>query len=150
MRRAYVAHEEQAEGYEIVIRGLLSELWLEIARLAPEAAPHAKDDDNARVKAMLRFIAENYREHISLAEIAEAAQISQREASRCFKRQLNTTPFEYLLNYRVDRACDLLRGTALSVTEICLNCGFSSPSYFGKVFHERMELSPREYRKTEE
>ncbi len=150
MRRAFAANEAREDGYEIVVRGLMSELWLEFVRLAPDAARYSRSDDNMRVKAMLRFIAENYREHISLAEIAEAARISQREASRCFKRQLNRTPFEYLLNYRIDRACDLLRGTSLSVTEICLNCGFSAPSYFGKMFRERMGQSPREYRKTEE
>ena len=148
MRRAFAAHDARAEGFEIVIRALMSELWLEFYRLAPEFGSGGKDDDNARIKVMLQFIAANYMDHVTLADIAASAQIGVRECCRCFKRQLNQTPFEYLLNFRIDRACEQLRGGARSITDICLACGFSSPSYFGKVFREKMGLSPRDYRKT--
>ena len=147
MRQAFAAHAERAEGFEIVVRGLMSELWLAFFRLAPAAGSGGKSDDNARIKAMLRFIAENYMEHIALEDIAAAARIGVRECSRCFKRQLNVTPFEYLLNFRVDQACDQLRSGAHSITDVCMACGFSSPSYFGKVFREKMGLSPRAYKK---
>ena len=49
--------------------------------------------------------------------------------------------------YRVDRACELLRATALPVTEIALRCGFGSASYFGKLFRARMGSSPTAYRR---
>jgi len=43
-------------------------------------------------------------------------------------------------------AADLLSGTAKSIIEISEECGFSSPSYFGKVFKESMGCTPKEYR----
>ena len=87
--------------------------------------------------------------HDSLAEIAAAANIGEREADRCFRRQLGTTPFAYLLDCRLERACRLLREGELPITEIGLRCGFSSASYFGLQFRKKLGCSPLAYRKRE-
>ena len=146
MRLAFAAYEGRQAGFEIVIRNRMSELWFEMSQVAPEAPNNPRQDDTDRIKAMLRYITDNYMKRVSLDQIAAAAQISAREGTRCFKRQMNTTPVDYLLNYRIDRACALLRDSTLSITDIGINCGFSSPSYFGKVFREKLNQSPREYR----
>lgn len=147
MDRAFAAFTEREPGYELRIRGLMSELWLQIAARVPGAAPAPAGGDTSRIKAMLQYIEAHFAEPITLAEIASAARIGAREASRCFRRQLDTTAFEYLLTLRIDRACELLRGSDLAVTEVATRCGFSSSSYFSKVFRERMGATPREYRR---
>ena len=147
MVRAQEASNGMEPGYEIRVRNLMSELWLRIAEHAPVFAATPTGGDASRIKAMLRFIDDHFAEPLTLEEIAASAQIGSREASRCFRRQLNLTAFEYLQNLRLDRACELLRGGDLAVTQIALNCGFASASYFSKVFRERMNTTPKEYRR---
>jgi transcriptional regulator GlxA family with amidase domain len=55
---------------------------------------------------------------------------------------------EYVLKTRLAAAAELLSATELSVTEIGVRCGFSSPAYFSRVFKEETGLSPLRYRKT--
>lgn len=149
MDRAFEAYSSQEIGYEIIIRNCMSTLWMTFFSRAPSHFSALSDRDTRRIGAMLQYIEAHYPESIGLNDIAGAAQISAREASRCFKRQLNTTAFEYIIELRVDRACDLLKSSALSITEIALRCGFSSASYFGKIFREKMNVTPREYQLAE-
>ena len=103
--------------------------------------------DRERMKYMLTFIHKNYSEDISLGDIAKEAFIGEREALRCFARTIGTSPIEYLQKYRIYTAAELLRKSELPVTEICLQAGFNSPSYFSKIFCRMLGMTPREYRK---
>ena len=147
MDRAFSLFYGSEPGREIRIRTCMSEVWLEIARRAAAFVPVPNQGDSQRIKAMLQYIDRHFDEAVRLPDIAAAAQVGVREASRVFQRQLNMTAFEYLLDLRVNRACSMLRSSTLSVTEIATRCGFSSPSYFGKIFRERMKMSPSDYRK---
>ena len=103
--------------------------------------------ETARLKQMLGFIREHFAEDISPADIAAAAGVCERECFRCFKQELGTTPLSSLTDFRVRKAAELLRETDRSVTDIAAACGFATPSYFGKVFRRRMNLSPLAYRR---
>lgn len=145
--RAFRAYAAREPGCEIEIRACMSRAWLLLLRFAPEPVQSAGDIDGERVKAMLRYIETHYDQPIALSDIAAAAHIGAREANRCFRRQLDATPFETLLDCRLRQACRLLRETRLPVTEIGLRCGFSAASYFGKRFREAFGCAPSEYRK---
>lgn len=144
--RAFAAFRARGEGYEIEIRECMSRAWLALLREAPPPADRRRDAGRERVKAMLRFIEANCDQPISLGDIAAAANVGCREANRCFRRQLDMTPFEYLLDCRLRLACRLLRDTGLPVTQVGLRSGFSSCSYFGKLFRERFGCAPSAYR----
>ena len=73
------------------------------------------------MQKMLSFINENYSRDISLNDIAQSASISKSEASRCFQSYLNTSPVNYLLNFRVQKAMQLLRSTEMTVEAIALD-----------------------------
>lgn len=137
-------------GYELTVRNHLSEVWLQIAKNAPEPTAEQKrrgDAGSERIKKMMLYIREHYGDKISLSDIASSAGISDRECLRCFQNNLSTTPFTYLLRYRCRIAADRLKHSADPVTEIAYSCGFSGPSYFGKIFRQEMGCSPSEYRK---
>ena len=65
--------------------------------------------------------------------------------SRRFKEITGQTPFEYLLAYRVEVACEMLLEGSENVTEICYKCGFNDLSYFINVFKKHMGISPKSY-----
>lgn len=96
---------------------------------------------------MLTFIRQNYREKLSLEDIARSASISKSECLRCFRTGIDRTPFEYLQDYRIEMAERLLRTTDDSILDIALQTGFSNSAYFGKIFREVHGISPGIYRK---
>lgn len=57
------------------------------------------------------------------------------------------TPIEYVNNYRIERACEQLLSTEMSITDIGLNCGFNEISYFIKTFRKAIGTTPHQYRK---
>jgi len=101
-----------------------------------------------RIQTMLEYIHQHYYEKLTLEQIAASAIISGRECLRCFQSCIHKTPFEYLLDYRVQVAERLLRTTDLPITEIALQTGFSDSAYFSRQFKELRKMSPSQYRKS--
>lgn len=149
IRHSYDAADRAEAGYEFTVRNDLSSAWFLLFQDV-SALLHSKkivaSQGEERIKQMMLFIHAHYSEKLSLEQIAASANISEREALRCFSRNLNTTPFTYLLEYRTRRAAGELRETNHSVTDIAYSCGFSGTSYFSKTFKKFMHCTPSEYR----
>lgn len=134
---------------EILIRNALSTTWLLLLEEIDKhfEKPQFPDTEKQnRIKSMLAYIHRNYGDKITLEEIAAAANISEREANRIFQKTIKQTPFEYLMNCRLNRAKELLAGSDLSITEISYRCGFHDSAYMGKQFRKAYGLTPKEYR----
>lgn len=142
---------QSRENMEFQTRNLLSEIWILLLIQTREREfdqPKISLASQERIQTMLSFIHENYDTKITLEEIAASAMISKRECLRCFREYLNKTPFEYLLDHRIEMAEKLLRTTDMTMTEIAMNTGFSSPAYFGKVFKEISGKTPGMFRRS--
>lgn len=147
MCRCYRLFEQQPDGFELELQRTLLGFWQSLYALTRELHPPERlAPDDHRIKQMLSYIAAHYAERLRLEDIAAAAYMSPRACGRCFQAQLGTTPFAYLLDYRVQRACELLATSDLPVGEIALQCGFGSSSYFGRVFFEKTGKTPNAYR----
>ncbi|MDO4306189.1 MAG: AraC family transcriptional regulator [Eubacteriales bacterium] len=130
----------------------LSNAWMILAEQlhCEESVPslsHADLVTRERTRKMLSFIRDHYPDPLRIENIASSAQISRSECFRCFQKLVSQKPMEYLNNYRLTRAAELLKTTELSILEVGIQCGFSYQSYFGKKFMERYHMSPRKYRK---
>ena len=135
---------------EFQTRNLLSEIWLlllEEIKNADNSIFHAPQKNQDRILTMIAFIQENFAEKLTLEEIANSAAVSTRECLRCFKAAIHQSPMDYLIEYRVRSAKKLLETTELSITDIALQCGFNSNSYFTKLFHRICGKTPNAYRK---
>lgn len=144
--RASFEISENAFGYELRLRDALTEIWLELLRLTPPVEARASGASD-KTKQMMIYIHEHYTEHISVADIAAAGFVSERECYRAFQSFLHTSPAEYIKSYRLQTACKLLSDGKESVTQIGLACGFGSGSFFGKVFRDHFGMPPSEYRR---
>lgn len=137
-------------GFELLIREELSRLWLtmflETDHQRSSSTPQ-KHADARRIKIMIQFIHDHYKDSLSLSDIAGSASISRQECMRCFRKYIHSSPFSYLTEYRIRIAADQLLRTDNSILMISENCGFSSASYFTKVFKSVMSCTPKEYRK---
>ena len=148
--KAYYADLEGGYGHEFRVQNHLSRLWLNMYKLfAPtlEKAVAHNDVSMDRLKTMIAYIQNHYHEKLTLDDIAGAANISTRECSRCFSTNLSQSPIDYLNHYRTERAAHLLISGNKSILDISEECGFSSGSYFSKMFVRTMDCTPMEYRK---
>ena len=142
---------EKPFGYEFYIREKLSRIFLLLAQNRTELASHSQNESSLEmqhIKKMIRYIQNNYTESISLKQLAQTANICEREVQRSFHNVIRQSPIQYLIHYRIEKACHMLDSGEQSIIDICNSCGFSSPSYFTKTFKSIMGCTPREYRNT--
>jgi AraC-like DNA-binding protein len=137
--------------FELRLRSLFSELWESIYELAmnhPDSSrPVSGSADDERIKQMMRYIQEHFKEKITVASIAACIPVSERECYRLFQSHIGITPTEYILSLRIQDAQLLLRNTSKSILEIAIETGFGTSSYFGKIFRQYHHLTPSQYRR---
>ena len=90
-----------------------------------------------------------FAEPLDLDALASAAGVSKYHFLRCFAAEYGETPMQYVGRRRIERACDLLRATNLTVTEVCHLVGFSSLGSFSSRFAELIGMSPSVYQQTQ-
>jgi AraC family transcriptional regulator len=98
-------------------------------------------------KRVVEFIEEHLAEEVSLAALAELADLSLYHFARAFKQSFGAPPHRYHMARRMDHARALLRKPALSVTEIGIETGFRETSSFTRAFRKFTGLTPTEYRR---
>ena len=99
-----------------------------------------------KLKQVIDFITENYANEIKLAALAHAAGMSNFHFAREFKRTTGTTPHQYLIKFRVERAKSLLTENELPLAEVGLRSGFSHQSHFTRLFRKITGTTPHMYR----
>jgi two-component system response regulator YesN len=109
----------------------------------PAAGVHALGSIE-RAKA---WLAERYREELSMEDAAEHVGLSPFYFSKLFKQHVGETFIDYVTRLRIDRAKELIAGDAdLSLKEVCFEVGYNDPNYFSRVFKKVTGMSPTEYR----
>ncbi|HAX52094.1 helix-turn-helix domain-containing protein [Muricomes intestini] len=141
---------QRKKNTEFQTRNCLSEMWLLLMQQLKNEENNGfpvKRVNQERIQAMMTFIQQNYKEKISLEDIALSASVSGRECLRCFQNCIHKTPYEYLQEYRIEAAKKLLRDTDIPVMDIAFQTGFTDGAYFGKVFKNACGKTPGSYRK---
>jgi AraC-like DNA-binding protein len=87
-----------------------------------------------------------YAEPLNVPAVAAVAHISEAHFIRSFRAVFGETPHRYLQRRRVERSMFLLRETNRSITDICLDVGFSSLGTFSRTFREVVGETPSDYR----
>ncbi len=138
---------QREEGYELLVKANLCQLWRLLYLRAKREEPILPDRGMAAVKNAIAYMEAHYAERLTLEQLAEVCNFSRSEFCRIFKRFTGRTPFSYLQHLRVRRSLPLLQDRTLSVTEVAERTGFAGASYYAEVFRRYMNLSPLEYRK---
>lgn len=150
LRNAWNAVAEEPFDYENQVRYHLSAaLRLLSIQCADEKRKVSRQEQIAaeRMKQMLRFVEEHYAEELTVERIAADAALSESACLRSFRQVLGITPIQYVKQFRVEKAAELLRSTQLKTGEIGAECGFADGSYFIKTFREIKHCTPKEYRR---
>lgn len=146
--KCFDACSSDKPGYEFTVRDCLSQMLLiigsEIENIENNSIPHIAE---IRVKIMIEWIDKNLTGNITVKDIADSVNICTRECQRIFKKYIHYRPMEYVQIRRIMRAAELLKTTGSNVTDIAMDCGFPSVSYFTKQFKLIVGKSPIKYRK---
>lgn len=99
------------------------------------------------VRRAVAFIQQHYASDLTRQDIARHVGLSEDYLSACFREELGLTPIAYLNRYRIKRAKELLRQTDWPIAEIARQVGFTSLSYFSRLFRRETGMAPSEYRR---
>ncbi len=100
-------------------------------------------DQHARV---LDFVARRFGETITIEALAREAGLSPSHFSRVFHATLGETPYQFVMDYRVEQARAMLADRARPLIDIALDCGFSDQPHFSRIFKRLTGRTPKEYR----
>ena len=106
---------------------------------------------NAKKKVLIdeinSLVAANYMDpDFGVAWIAKKVCLSPPHLSRVYAGNSGISLIEYIVNYRIKKACELLRTTFLPINQVSMQVGYSNVSYFAKMFRAQKGISPSEYR----
>ncbi|MEJ0103940.1 MAG: AraC family transcriptional regulator [Bacteroidota bacterium] len=107
--------------------------------------PYQATINDQRFNSILDYTYENYDEHISIRDVAKIANLTKESFCRYFKTQVNKTYVEFLTEYRINRACQMIKDGEKSIKEIGYSCGFDSLSNFYYQFKKITKVSPLEF-----
>ena len=125
------------------ISRLMTELLTQKLRQA--LRPEGTDGRYPELRAVLDFIHKNYGRAITIEDMTDRINISKYHFIRIFKKQMGVTPYEYLTDYRINKAKILLRTSYKSVFEIACDVGYKSKSNFISKFRAATGTTPAKY-----
>jgi AraC-like DNA-binding protein/mannose-6-phosphate isomerase-like protein (cupin superfamily) len=102
--------------------------------------------DHQRINTVYQFVRKNYREKVTLTQIASEVHMSEEAFSRFFSKMMNKPFFTFLNEYRINAACQLLIETDQPVSDVATASGFETLPFFYRQFGKFKKLSPKKYR----
>ena len=154
LRAVITAYLERKEQYELVCVGKTCLLFAELLAAVPTHVVSREEQErqerrNQRLRALLRFVDENYMHKIRLSDFARAENCSLHYLSHFVKDSLNQSFQEYVNSVRVNCACKLMASGEKKLLDICEESGFSDYRYFSGAFKRQFGLTPEQYRKVQ-
>lgn len=141
--------EDNAATRDLRLQALLHEFLTRLVELAPASGRLA----SARVQAKesyihrcLDFLHGHYSEEITVGQLAAIVGLDRKYLSSLFKQATGLPPQQYLLHYRMEKACALLRKGHYSIGEVARSVGYQDALLFSKMFKKSVGVSPSDYR----
>ncbi|MBO5069250.1 MAG: helix-turn-helix domain-containing protein [Roseburia sp.] len=147
--RMQAEYEKKEVGYQEIFRSGLMEILILIMRkvIAEDRILSSEVSYSESVEQAMEYLARNYREQTVLGSFCEKYHYSRQYISRRFKQETGITAMEYLHRIRMEKSCELLRGSRLSIQEISQAVGYEDVKFFRQIFQRFFHMAPAKYRK---
>lgn len=147
-------NSEKKYGFELAIKTHICSIFLWILRswdnqgLSMDASKVLKENDLKMLQKVFDYLDENYQFDITANSVAKLCNLSYSYFSRQFKELMGKTFTEYLNYIRITEAEKLLLSTDMNITQVALETGFSSSSYFIQQFKHFKNVSPKQFKQS--
>jgi len=146
VEEAVAEYQDRQDGYIAYIRCLLIKLLiLTMRRIGRVEEPEASDP----VRRTAEHLRQHFRDPMTMSQLARELGYSPAWLSRKFSAEMGMGFSEYLQRVRIGQSCSLLARTELTVTEIAASVGYEDQKYFNQIFRKLLNMSPREYRRSQ-
>lgn len=105
-----------------------------------------KGTNMAQIASALDYINKNYQEPMKASQLAELCNMSETHFRRVFEEYINMPPMEYVNLIRVQKACELMKKSNISMEHVAIKCGFTTPSTFNRNFRKFVGTSPYQWK----
>ena len=129
---------------EISISQELSTL---LTSLVTEELILRNEPSNKYILSAIDYIENNYMNDIDIEQLAELVHLSKYYFIRLFKQCMGVSPYEHVINLRINKSKHLLMGTEMSINEIAESVGFNDESHFIRTFKRITKITPDKFRK---
>lgn len=140
--------QEARPGHELVLKSLVYKLIVYLIRdsqtmMAQKQLPLEEQEKQQMVNDVKLYIDTHYHEDLSLDQLSEVFFTSPTTLTRRFKEFMGDTPINYLINYRLEKAKNLIQNEReLSIKEVAESVGYEDALYFSKLFKKHYGYSP--------
>ena len=100
----------------------------------------------AQIASALDYINKHYQEPMKASQLAELCNMSETHFRRVFEEYINMPPMEYVNLIRVQKACELMKKSNISMEHVAIKCGFTTPSTFNRNFRKFVGTSPYQWK----
>ncbi|MDA8212033.1 MAG: AraC family transcriptional regulator [Clostridia bacterium] len=139
-------YENKLPGYQHVLGALATTITHQIIRSILRITNKVDFiTDKFEIERTLEFMYQHFGEKLTLTALAQIAKMSESHFIRIFKKETGLSPMEFLIRVRIDKAKKLLRSGTKNITEVSLQCGFSSTSHFSSSFTKHTGITPSDY-----
>ncbi|WP_179136175.1 AraC family transcriptional regulator [Paenibacillus sp. 32352] len=137
----------QLPGYEVIVHSILIQILALLHR--DTLSTSVPETMNLKVQDALQFIKQHYHEDINLKQVAEHAFLSVSHLQRLIKQATGTSFTSYVQHLRVQKCCELLKATSMTVQQIAGTVGYHDMKFFHTLFRQKTGMTPQEYRKND-
>lgn len=133
---------------DLMLSGLLYQFLAHLVHRTQSQEPIAEKntDSTLYVSKAAEYIEKNFAGTLSVSGIASYLKIDRSYLSTLFSRHLGTSPRDYIIKYRINKACELLKNPLLSIGDVARSVGYEDPLQFSKTFKKAKGLSPARFR----
>lgn len=131
---------------KVLGNALLAELQRELTRVDTPADPIGSRSHLRIAHTAIQYVQAHLPEPVTVADLARCCGVGVTSFSSSFRLATGSTPHRYLRKARIERSCELLRTTGLSVGEVAGAVGFRGQAHFATAFREERGLTPTAYR----
>ncbi len=124
---------------------LLAHTLFHVQRKESVAMPVVNTQDEERVRHAAALLVQDMDSAPNLAQLSQAVGLSRSKLHRCFCQVYGKTPLSYLREHRLDKARQLLAQGRYNVMETAYAVGYECPSYFGRLFKEKYQITPHDF-----
>jgi len=133
-------------GREFRLQGLLGVFLSELIEEAGKNVVISSNYKEIYIKKSLQFVETNYSRKLYISEMAKSVGLNKNYFSAFFKENIGVTPQQYIIKFRINKACELMSNSGLTISDISRSVGYDDTLGFSKVFKKEKGMSPKSYR----